>query len=299
MPPTASSYIAGIDVVTRNSAGFITALEVETVKIRYFGGADIATLVSGNQGAIESQFLTSVPSETEIEFYSPTKAGTLRMTTGRAADSVDVAEVTLILDDDYTDTKASKFADIYLKDTTFHNVALRFLGTMEKGKASFPFETAWGKEVQIMAHSRTDDYQYAKDNLEDSLFAGLTITGYTDLKRSVLITEFSADINTTSPQAVLTVPSGNQFVFTKARFSGATESLFASTETLSVLDKNGAAVIEQSLAEFSTPEDYKRSYADQSVIYRAGDSLALQTSGAYGSAAQIKVTIYGYYREAD
>jgi hypothetical protein len=58
-------------------------------------------------------------------------------------------------------------------------------------------------------------------------------------------------------------------------------------------------VIEQPLADFGSTSESKQIILDESVIYRAGDNLQLQTSGGYGSAASLSVEIYGYLREAE
>jgi len=178
MPPTSSSYTAGIDVVTRDADGVFTKLAGETVKIRYADGSHIVDVVSDDFGFIDFQLLASVPSETLVEFYSATKTGTLRMTTARTAEEAFSVLVTLVLDDAFITTKTADFGDVYLRDNTDANIPLEFLGSQPKDSTRLYLkETALPKDYDIFVVPRTKDFEFGKSRPEDSAVSSLSAVG--------------------------------------------------------------------------------------------------------------------------
>lgn len=178
MPPSATSYTAGIDAVTRDSNGFCTPLEGETIRIRLLDGTVLAAVTAENQGFVPPQTLASVDSETEVEFYCPGRIGTLRMFTARTPESAFSADVTLILDDAFAGTQTSEFAEVYLRDNTDSNIPLKYLGSQPKDSVrKYLFETSTPKDLDIFAVPRTSKFAYGTVKPEDSAFDSLASVG--------------------------------------------------------------------------------------------------------------------------
>lgn len=147
--------------MTRNSSGVRSVLASESVRIRNAAtGTLLATVAANSSGWLVGGSL-SVAVGTEIEFYSATKSGTIRQITAETAADAVATQVTLVLNDAFVTTKTSHFADIYIADEE-SGVPPVFLGTQVKGtQAKWPFESAFSKNLRIVAVSRTKDGEFA------------------------------------------------------------------------------------------------------------------------------------------
>jgi hypothetical protein len=307
--PLPSSHIPGIDVVTRDADGYLSPLEGETVTLRYVGGADIDDFVSGDQGFIEGQLLVGVQSESEVEYYSATKAGTIRFITARAAADAYGEEVTLVLDDDFAEYKASEFAEIYVKDTTDTNIPLIRLGTQLKGTTvKYPFESAIAKDLDVFAQPRTKDFEFGRMNPQDNASDSLSnVGGENALTVSVLgflteviVSSFTIDLNDDTAQEAYVVPGDVELILTKRVYRNPTDDVTDDPESVILLDGAAGASEELFLNASGLDATNKRNVVliESMPIYAPGEAVSFIMSGAIGTAKTLDVDIFGYFRPA-